>query len=74
MTTEQTQAQLETRPSEVRSNALLAAAFADYWHSSRPHATRDVKKLEKALHYTSCRDAFYAGAKADIEGGKVENG
>lgn len=63
MTTEQTQAQPETRPSEVRSDALLAAAFADYWHEKWPHATRDVKILERSLHYFYGRDAFFTGHK-----------
>jgi len=64
MTTEQTQGQSETRPSEVRSDALLAAAFADYWHGKWPNQTQEVKRLELSAHYRGCRDAFYAGAKA----------
>ena len=53
-----------TRPSEVRSDTLLAAAFADYWHGKWPNQTQEVKRLELSAHYRGCRDAFYAGAKA----------
>ena len=53
-----------TKLPPVRSEPLLAAAFADFWHAKWPHQTRDVKKLEMSAHYVGCREAFYAGAKA----------
>ena len=59
-----------------RSDVLLAAAFADYWHSKWPNQTRDVKRLELSVHYRGCRDAFYAGAneRDTHNGGHDEQG
>ena len=56
--------QKQPEDSVVRSDALLAAAFADYWHGKWPNQTQEVKRLELSAHYRGCRDAFYAGAKA----------
>ena len=58
----------KTQLPPVRSEPLLAAAFAEFWHAKWPHQTRDVAKLEKSLHYTHCREAFYAGAQAANKG------
>ena len=48
----------------VRSDALLADSFAEFWHGKWPHQTRDVKRLEQSMHYVHCRDAWNAGALA----------
>jgi hypothetical protein len=54
----------EPRGAQVPFISLLAAAFAEFWHAKWPHQTRDVAKLEKSMHYTHCREAFFAGVQA----------
>lgn len=55
-------ARRETALPPVRSEPMLATTFADFWHAKWPHQTRDVKRLEMSVHYTGCREAYYAGA------------